>query len=185
MNILLDFDKTLTKRDTLFGFFVFIALTSKKSRTFLIPVYALGMVISYFGLLSNSNLKMLGVRFFVKGMKEKELSELSQLYSQKIIFNDLYRSVLENSDKFNAVVVSTASLNCYVKYCFPDRYMVIGSRLNIENGLVTGLASNNFGNCKLEGLKSLNLRFDLSISDSSKDECFKEVSDLFIIRRVD
>lgn len=185
MNILLDFDKTLTKRDTLFGFFVFMSFHSKKRRFLLLPIYTFAMICSYFGFLSNDYIKMLGVSFFLNGMQVDELTKLSRLYAKKIVFNDLYYSLIKCSEKFSSVVVATASFSCYVKNCFPDHYVVIGSELSFENGFVTGLACNNFGSRKLEVLKRLDLRYDVSISDSSKDECFNEVSDLFIIRRTD
>jgi len=162
--VVFDFDKTLTCNDTLFGFF-----TEFKSRGLIVKkaAYLFCQVLAKIGFISNSVLKDVGLKLFIDEASDLEINEKSLSYSKKICFSDL-KSQLDQDTDFIAIVV-TASFECYVRHCFNENILVIGSTIERTGGRVK-LRNNCFGEVKVERLKLNGIqRIDKFYTDSESD----------------
>jgi len=144
--IITDFDKTLTKKDSLFLFYINVVFNARLLRIIYLPVYILIMILNKLGLLSNNQLKAAGVYLFLKGLHRSEIEFVAQLYGSRIALNsfgkELFLSVKE-------CLVITASLKVYVTHAVPSSYKVLGSTLSYSSGeVVTGIKTNLYGHTK-------------------------------------
>ena len=81
--IVFDFDKTLTKNDTIFGFYLYV---TKKNLLFpfKIVLYVIIILLSKLKLINNTSLKKLGVLFFLSGLDIDFLKDKSKSYIPQI-----------------------------------------------------------------------------------------------------
>lgn len=181
--VVFDFDKTLTDKDTLFGFLVF---ASKKTLffPFRILLYLFFMVIAKFGLISNDRLKKIGIVFFLKNRDNNYIKTVSAKYSQRIKYNDLYNNYDFNTD--DEVYVVSASFRDYLHYAFPDHINIIGSELNYENNKIRGLKFNCYKGNKVKALNNAGiLKIDELYTDSFKDIQMARISKEIIVVKGD
>ena len=175
---LFDFDKTLTYKDTLFGFYE-ICNGGKISFSKKI-IYFFTSFLNYINLISNTNFKKIGVKLFLVGKRKSEIESYSILYSKKILLNELYFNVFK---KCKNKIIITASFENYVKKIFDndDSVTTYGSSLSYDKNLkVMGLKKNLFGFCKKkhllnEGFKSFSSFYTDSMSDKYLFSMSKEV----------
>jgi hypothetical protein len=181
VNILLDFDKTLTCKDTLIGFYLYFC-KRKPLRYFFLPCYLLLSIIHKFRIISNTLLKETGVWMFVRGFSKIEILELSEIYAQTIKLSDFGRSIKNNIDYYEAITISSASFSEYINFCFNNSNLkVISSEINYKNGIAISLAFNNHGINKEEKLFIDSKYYDFSFSDSKSDNCFMKFSKIFVL----
>lgn len=162
-----DFDKTLTYRDTLFGFFRHCA---RKNLFYPVKLllYFTAMVAAKLKLISNTRLKEIGVRLFLAGKSREEIKTCAESYAKTISLNKLYRS-LDFADGNRYVIVS-ASFEEYVRMLFPVHVQVIASKLAYEDGKVTGVARNCYAQEKATFVRSEGIEtFDCFYTDSISD----------------
>lgn len=162
-----DFDKTLTKKDTLFGFYKAAHGSGwlfELKRTVL-----LGLAVAYkFKALSNTSLKQAGIWLFLRGKGEQEIKEAAKKYALTIEWNTIYRNHFLSLPASQRVVVS-ASFEEYLRPLFPDSEF-FGSKLRYEKGRVAGLERNLYGKTKVEVLKDCGYQsFAAVYSDSKVD----------------
>jgi len=173
--IVFDFDKTLTQKDTIFGFYQ-NAAKSKRKFKILLPGYYLIAVLTKLGILSNTTLKKAGIRFFLKGYNIDALERIGKAYASSIKLNEIYYShFLEyNTDE---VIIMSASYDIYLKYLFPE-YKVVASKIKYNNaGKVEGLDENIFGQQKLNWLLKNNIKIiDTLYTDSFSDKPLMSIS---------
>ena len=88
--IVYDFDKTLTKKDTLFGFFIFDA---KKNIGFYFKVlcYFLFMILVKTSFISNRSLKNVGIKLFLSNLGKEQIRCKFLNYKSQISFNFLFK----------------------------------------------------------------------------------------------
>jgi phosphoserine phosphatase len=143
--IVFDFDKTLTERDTLFGFYRSV---HKDSWSFQFKrIINLGAALIYkMGIIDNDQLKKIGINLFLKGQSVNALKLKAKEYISDVKLNQIYYNNFLDTQKQNRLIIS-ASFEIYLKELFPDE-IVVGSLLKIENGKVVGLERNMFGNQK-------------------------------------
>lgn len=160
-----DFDKTLTRIDTLYGFF---KISSKGMRFKYIYqfIYLMAMILAKIGAISNDQLKSLGIKLFLYGRDKSEVENIGKLYAKSIEYNFLFNEASQL--KYNVYIV-TASFDVYTKYTLPNAY-VLASTLKYENNKVIGLEFNCYGERKVnalfeKGVKSINMFYTDSISD--------------------
>ena len=112
--VVFDFDKTLTYRDTLIGFF----LLNRKNISYPIKIliYIIVMFLVKFGLLANTHLKQIGIFLFLKGMNKIQLKSLARQYTKKIKFNKLFYEYDFKSK--NKIYIVSASFSEYLKHIF-------------------------------------------------------------------
>jgi phosphoserine phosphatase len=169
--IVFDFDKTLTINDSLIGFFMEFPVRYRLAK---IICYRLVQAMCWSGIISNSTMKNIGLRVFVKGCSDIEIDRISSEYSKKIQFSKLREKVVAINNA--RIFVVTASFECYVKYCFGTSVVVIGSRLEHKFGLPQ-LQFNCYGNSKVEALKKIGVaRIDELYTDSVADSPLGKIS---------
>ena len=166
--IISDFDKTLTDKDTLLGFYYQVIL-HKKMKILFIPIYYMVILLCKVGILSNTHLKRLGVGLFLKGLLINELDEIAKEYARRIELNQLALQLIASNRK---VVVISASFEEYLKYVTPDHWCVYGSRMLIVKGKVSKLDRNLFGDAKGKFLRNIytEKQFELFYTDSQTDK---------------
>ncbi len=177
--VVYDFDKTLTREDTLLGFF----RHSAKNESFYfikLPLYLFCMVLAKIKFIDNTALKKIGVRLFLYGMSKEFLEQKARSYKDKIVFNDLYHD-LEYKKDIQYFIIS-ASFEEYIKPIFPDFVTVIGSKLDYERDIVKGLSFNCYKDVKKEALRKLGIeKIALLFTDSYSDLALATISDKTIV----
>lgn len=166
--IVFDFDKTLTYKDTLFGFYK-AASRSRVLFNVKYPFFLVAAAAYKLGFISNSGLKKVGIWFYLKGKTREELEAIGKEYAAKIDLNKVYRDVFLNYSADQVLIIS-ASFEEYLKPLFPQ-YRVTGSQLEYsEWGCVKGLDLNMFGEKKREWLEKNKIcKIDMLYTDSFSD----------------
>lgn len=179
--VVFDFDKTLTDRDTLFGFYREI---DGRTPTFLLKrIVLLGTALAYkAGLISNDRLKSVGVWLFLRGKTTEQVESAARSYARKITLNQIYEEYYRSLPRDERLIIS-ASLTVYLQERFPGEH-VIGSTLSFEDGVVNRLAVNMYGEEKLrslvaKGVDQCSRLFTDSFSDRPLMDMAKEV---FLVR---
>jgi HAD superfamily phosphoserine phosphatase-like hydrolase len=150
--IVFDFDKTLTLRDTLTGFY----LKCNRERRF--PylrrfIYFFVQILYKTGLITNDRLKSCGIRIFLKGLAIQDYKKMCQEYSHSIQWNPEVMRILQNRQKSGYDIwIMTASFEDYVKASL--NVTVVGTKLRFKDNVVTDLLRNNYGDEKKKFLIS-------------------------------
>ncbi len=169
MNVIVfDFDKTLTRNDTLYGFFSSCE-ENRLLKIFKSVLFFISAFLCKIKFISNTSLKKFGIFLYLRNLGEENLNLISRRYAKKIHFNDLY-----NRNQFitgkNKYFVVSASFSCYLKYCFPTTVTIVASELKIENGKILGLNKNCYSTHKVSMLNDLGVyHIDHLYTDSYSD----------------
>jgi len=162
MIVVYDFDKTLTYKDTLFGFFLEFS-----KNPFKIFFYFCLMVCAKLKLISNDILKRWGVKLFLKGVSKDTIEKKAHIYAKKIKTNSLYKEI----DLKDRVFIVSASFQEYLKPLFSKDVSIIASRLDYADGKVVGLLFNCYGKNKIDALQKEGIfKIDLFFTDSYSDK---------------
>lgn len=167
--VVFDFDKTLTEKDTLYGFYKAAAgsVWFFKLKYVILIVFAL---MYKFGIISNTRLKKIGIYLYLKGVSKYNIKEIGEKYAKSIKLNYIYDEVFPEYTNDNVYVVS-ASFEDYLKPIFPH-IPVAGSKLLFDSqDKVKGIELNMFGENKRRYLNSLGIKkIDLLYTDSITDK---------------
>lgn len=177
--IVFDFDKTLSYSDTLFGFF---SSASKKNITypFKVFIYVFTMILAKFKVLSNTELKRVGIALFLKGMSQSQLKVEALNYSKKIKLNTLYKE-FDFLSKDTIYIVSASFID-YLRPLFPSNVRVLGSQLMFQEETVVGLKENCFKAKKVDALSKEGVEvIDVTYTDSYSDVSLAAISKKTII----
>ena len=174
-----DFDKTLTYKDTLFGFFKFAA-----KKDILYPgkllIYIFYMISTKLNFSSNDTLKDVGIKMFLKNLDNSELLEKFNSYHKSIKFNKIFTNLVFKDDVSYYVV--SASLEEYLQPIFPNRITVFGSQIKYKNNKAIGLRYNCYKDQKVAILNNSNIkRIDVLYTDSYSDCALAEIANQIII----
>jgi len=176
MIVVYDFDKTLTYKDTLFGFFKSFSKNPLK-----IILYFIAMVLAKFKVISNSALKKFGVFLFIRGKDKDEVQRVSKEYAKSIKTNKIYDEVETISQK-NRVLIVSASFEDYLKELFSKRVQIVASKLEYKDNKVSSVLFNCYSKSKLEVLKQMGvLKIDRFFTDSYSDKALAEISQEIVI----
>jgi phosphoserine phosphatase len=179
--IVFDFDKTLTEKDTLFGFYRSV-YKEKWSFLFRRAVHLGAAFIYKLGIINNDQLKKIGVYLFLNRISVSELKIKAKDYISDVKLNQVYHHNFLNTPKQNRVIIS-ASFEIYLKELFPEE-VVVGSLLKIKKGMVVGLERNMFGSCKRNYLISIGINeIECLYTDSYSDLPIMEMSKkIFLVK---
>jgi len=167
MNVF-DFDKTLTNKDTLFGFYRYVNGSSKGFELKRL-VLMLAAVLYKFKVLSNDQLKSVGISLFLKGRKREDLTAAAEGYASTLKLNEVYHQAYSKIPREEKIVIS-ASPVIYLEKVFPGE-KVVGSELRYVDEVVKGLKVNMYGKAKSDYLKSIGVKkFDFLYTDSFADK---------------
>lgn len=173
--IVFDFDKTMINNDSLFGFY---RCTHKPGLVFSFKHFILLMIAIFYKLklVSNSDLKRVGIMLFLRGRSKEELSIAAAKYKKKIKFNSIYSAKFLETPKAARLVV-TASFEEYIRVLFPDD-QILGSRLSYKGNKVNGLEVNCYGKQKVALVKEIFLveLIDELYTDSYSDLPLMQIS---------
>ena len=174
MTVGFDFDKTLTYKDTLLGFFLACARGPKLVKTAKLGVYVAGMVATKAGAMSNDGLKRLGISLFLKGLTRAQVAEAGARYAAGIRLNEIHTTCFAPAP--GAVLIS-AGFEEYLRPLFPAN-PVVASRLRYDaSDGVSGLAFNCYGAAKVGALRAAGYEgFDVFYSDSYSDKPVMDIS---------
>jgi len=154
--VVFDFDKTLTEKDTLVGFYYEVSNSKLRYYTKL-PFLWIAAVLYKVGIISNDLLKKVGVWLFLNGISRDKIDKAGHNYSSRIKLNDIYRNEFLNYTPKEVLIIS-ASFEDYLKPIFTN-YTVVGSKLRYNSeSKVNGVLTNMYGERKKEWL--LNKKID-------------------------
>ena len=180
--IVYDFDKTLTKKDTLFGFFIFNA---KKSIGFYFKIlyYFLSMILAKTNFISNRSLKNIGIKLFLSNLGKEQLRHKFINYKSQISFNFLFDE-LKYNEKCDYYIIS-ASFEEYVRPIFPNFVNVFGSTISYKNNIAYSLLFNCYKKNKVQLLQQKGLtKIDVLFTDSFSDYALaKMAKKIFIVSK--
>ena len=177
-----DFDGTLTTRDTLLEFIRYARGNARFTWGFLLhsPILILMLLHLY----PNWKAKQHIFAYFFKGMKESDFDRYCQDFAAKN--RHLLRvhgiEAVENAlQEGSDVAIVSASINRWVQPFFPHT-RVIGTEIEVENGLLTGrfLTPNCYGKEKVTRLRKvfpdLARRHVIAFGDSQGDRELLQVA---------
>lgn len=174
--IVFDFDKTLTNKDTLFGFYRIVAGDDRLFPFKRLLLIAIGVLYKT-RLIKNSTLKRIGIYLFLKGRTRDELESAARKYGKQIKLNDIYLNHYLKTDDEKWIV--SASPEIYLRHLFPGDH-VAGTTFTHNGNKVMGLETNMFGQEKKrflgeKGVTHIRKLYTDSIADKSLMEISEEV----------
>lgn len=172
--VVFDFDKTLTNKDTLWGFYKEV---DKGNILFSIKrIFLLFFALLYKAkVINNTLLKRVGVLLFLKGKTQNYLLEKAKKYAEKIPLNNIYSSYYLDVPMQKRLIVS-ASFDLYLIPLFPKE-LVIGSSLRFKDKKVVGLEKNMYGDHKRRALKQRGInKIERLFTDSFSDKSLMDIS---------
>lgn len=181
--VVFDFDKTLTKRDTLTGFYLHVY----GYKLSLIPklfIYNIYRILFKLRLIINDDLKELGVSLFLKGKPAELISAKSIEYAQKINLNQLFADYdFKNTDE--EIIIISGSFETYLKHIFPNNVKTLGSKLSIVDDKVYDLEFNCFSWSKIKVLNNLGItKIEVLYTDSLSDLPLTTIAhEIFIVNK--
>jgi len=173
--IVFDFDKTLTEKDTVFGFFWHASQPGVR-RVLSAFIYWFRIVCAKLGVTTLERAKAYGVRKFLGQLTEAELDVAAASYAKSIVLNWLYREDFQLYSE-QAWVVS-ASPQSYLKYLFnPER--LLATELSFDgNGHPSGIRRHCHGQQKVEMLRAIGItRIDRLYTDNKSDSPLAQIAD--------
>ncbi|MDH3378185.1 MAG: haloacid dehalogenase-like hydrolase [Gammaproteobacteria bacterium] len=176
-----DFDKTLTDRDTLFGFYRTAAGGDPLFGLKRVLLIAAGVLYKT-GLVNNRTLKHVGIYLFLKGKTRDELEIAARRYCEQIELNDIY---LNHYQKINGQKwIVSASPEIYLRHLFPGD-QVAGTTFTFSGNKVMGLETNMFGQEKKRFLGEKGITHIHKLyTDSMADKSLMDISeDVYIVNK--
>ena len=169
-----DFDKTLTNRDTLFGFYRAVAADDPLFHLKRKLLLAAG-VLYKIGIIKNYTLKRVGICLFLKGTTRDELETAAKKYADQIELNEIYFDYFLKIDSEKWIV--SASPEIYLRHLFPGDH-VAGTTFTYRGNKVLGLQTNMFGREKRNFLENKGItRIHSLYTDSIADKWLMEISE--------
>ncbi len=118
------------------------------------------------------------INFFFVGKSKQYLNKLSyqSFLSNDLKLNKLYEELIQT--KNSKYIISSASLEIYLKYFFSDNILINGTKLSFnKNDICVGLLENNYGNKKVLNLKKIGINeIDQFYTDSFSDKPLMSIS---------
>lgn len=177
--VVFDFDKTLSRYDTVLPFFVFCA-SRNGFRSVLLPVYFLLKVFSKVGLITVKKEKELGLQLLCP-RRYVDFQEYARKYALKVKsegLNHVYSNeFIRHKNAGDRVVIASASFVEYLQHIFPDE-LVIGSECSVGyDGRISGLLSHPYKEAKAQALRQAGVEVvDVFYTDSVTDMPVVEMS---------
>ena len=146
-----DFDGTLTTKDTLLAFIRYAKGSTRFRLGFL--RYAPQLVLMKLGLYPNWKAKQKVFAHFFKGMTIEAFDDLCQRFAHDnlhLLRSQGIKTLMQAQDDGAEVVIVSASIDNWVQPFFAD-VTVLGTQIEVENGLLTGrfLTNNCYGQEKV------------------------------------
>ena len=177
--IVFDFDKTLTKKDTLFDFFLF-ASNKDFHFCFNVIIYCFWMLLTKLNYLKNEQLKTKGIQLFLSSLSREVLNFKFKNYHKLITFNSMFSNLEYNEDA--KYYILSASFQEYIRPIFPNFVTVLGSTIKYRNDVAQELLFNCYKENKVNLLKDRDIEvIDTLYTDSFSDFCLAKMAKEIII----
>ncbi|CAA6820409.1 MAG: Phosphoserine phosphatase (EC [uncultured Sulfurovum sp.] len=177
--IVYDFDKTLTYKDTLRGYFVY---SGKKDLFFLVKniIYFFSMVLVKLKMMTNVQLKEIGIKLFLSKLEENIFKEKALNYHNKITFNKLFESLTYRKE--NNYFIVSASFEEYLKPIFPEVVNIVASKMTYVKSKPVGIKFNCYKENKVKALREVGVEtIDILYTDSYSDLEMAKIAKKIII----
>ena len=171
--VVFDFDKTLTYKDTLYGFYC--SVSGKSPLHPLTLSYLVYPVLHRCRRVSNDSLKRAGIALFLAGMSRQALITKARAYASTITLNRIYREIFTRTTR---PVVVSASFEALLTCLFAPPVTVLGSTLRYNSrDEVAGLDQNCHGPQKVSRLNAIGITsIDKLYTDSFSDAPLMRIS---------
>jgi len=181
--VVYDFDKTLTYKDTLLGYFLYSG-----KRNVLYPfksiIYFFSMILAKLKFMTNTDLKRVGVNLFLSNLEEDVFYKKSKNYHRSIEFNNLFKNLTYSKESEYFIV--SASFEEYLKPIFPSFVNIVASKIAVSKNRAVGVEFNCYKENKIEALKKLGVdSIDILYTDSYSDLEMAKISKEIIIVKGD
>ena len=166
--VVFDFDKTLTNKDTLYGYYQEV---DGEHPYFLLKRLALlfAAILYKIGLIHNTRLKKIGVFLFLRNKSLEEIQKKAVAYASRIKLNTVYYEHFLAVPLDKRMIIS-ASPDIYLSTLFPEE-MTTGTSLRFTNGKVAGLKQNMYGKEKVRALQRKGIyQIECLYTDSYSDK---------------
>lgn len=178
--VVFDFDKTITRRDTVFGFFRHCG-RGRRGLAARLAAYLALMVAARLGLITLDALKRAGVALFLRGLSVGQVDACARAYAREVELSEVFgREFAAPGPK----VVVSASFRDYVEAVVGD-VPVIGSELAWQGGRVSGMKAHCHGRAKVAMLRERfpDARITALYTDSFADRPLMELaSEVYWVR---
>lgn len=181
--VVFDFDKTLTYKDSLIGFFCYCS--SGKYLKLKNMLANLLKIVEWLGLINNLKLKSLFVYLYLKGTSKKVIEQKSKEFAKSIHFNKLYYDTYMKKYYDSALVIS-ASFDEFLVHIVPKKNLLASKLKYDKKENVIGVENNLFGVNKVYALNEINIyKVDLLYTDSFSDKPLMDISNSVILVKDD
>jgi hypothetical protein len=122
------------------------------------------MVLTKCEILSNHQLKTIGISLFLKGKSKLEVETIAMNYVKNIKLNNIYyRYYMHSTDAW----IISASFYEYLQFIFPEQTIIASQLQYNSKGTVEGLAFNCYKNLKVTEIHKKNIaRIDVFYTDN-------------------
>jgi len=175
--VLIDFDGTITNKDS---FLDFILFSNSITKLALRSIYAILFFIAYkLKLMENDPAKEKIFSIFFKNIPEKDLIESGEQYCrkklQKILRKDAVETLHDHQRLEHTICIVTASAGYWVKpWCDENNYQLICTEYETGSGKMTGRYYGN--NCR--GIVKVNkIKEKYNLNDFTEIFCYGDTKD--------
>jgi phosphatidylglycerophosphatase C len=157
--VLMDFDGTITNKDSFIEFIRFYTGTVR----FILGLFLLSPLLFLYKLklIPNWKAKEIVLLYFFKNVSFKTFSEKASLFSvdriPKIIKKNALEKIHWHQAEGHQVIIVTASIDCYLKqWCIDNNLELIASTLQVNENKITGKlkSPNCYGEEKVNRIRS-------------------------------
>jgi phosphoserine phosphatase len=183
--IVFDFDKTLTYKDSLRGFYYFAA---KKNLSFPFKLFIFYFLVAKrkLKLISLIDLNHNAIKLFLADYNKNDLSILGENYSKGIVFNKIYYedyAALSGNEE-NQIIVTSASFDIYLKHIGFKH--LLATELEYKDDKPVGIKFHNHGENKVKKLNEIGITsIDILYTDSISDLPMARIAKRIILVRKD
>ncbi|NOU58409.1 HAD family hydrolase [Marinifilum caeruleilacunae] len=173
--VVFDFDRTLTTYDTTLDFFQFCG-RRKALFVFRYYWYLFLWCLQKLDLISNLQLKNLGIKLFIKSHKAEDVKQLAKEFSSKIKLNQIYHYNFKTECANARVIVVSAAFEIYLEHLFPN-IEIIGTSLRKEEEEFVQIEEHVYGERKGLKLQQMGIQeIDRLYTDSRNDSSLLAMS---------
>lgn len=176
-----DFDKTLSRKDTTLPLLLYGTTGFERLRRKL--HFILLALTQKAGLISVLKVKEVLLKGYFRGFTKARWMKHCDCFAAGIVFSALYHQMDWSDPDIDYYVVSASPVD-YLRPCFPERVIVLGSEVKFDESGVSGLQSHLSGAAKKQALLALGLsRFERFYSDHHSDAPLAEMAEeIYLVR---
>ena len=176
-----DFDKTLSRKDTTLPLLLYGTSGFERTKRKL-HFYILALV-QKAGLISVRKVKEVLLKAYFRGFTKQNWIIHCQGFAAGIEFSALYHQIDWSDPQIGYYVVSASPVD-YLRFCFPERVIVLGSEVRFDEHGISDLQSHLSGAAKKQAMMAQGFsRFERFYSDHHSDAPLAEMAkEIYLVR---